>query len=271
MAIPNAHRITLWCSAFVSLLAHLAPPALASSVSKWTFQVKLDDRDIGSHTFEVARSDDRASVKSVAAFDVTFLFFTAYSYRHECHETWEDNQLVRIESRTKDNRKTYRLDGEKTAQGFRIRTESGDELLDAPVMSFAYWNPDILERDQLLNSQTGDYETIEVVPSGTTTIDYQGGAIPAVRYDVQARDKTISLWYSQDGHQWIALETPVGNGRTLRYAPVQLPIDPEEKTATIAAPRVDVQPFPITPQTRDNFADSAIEAHSQALNVSDRK
>jgi hypothetical protein len=96
-----------------------------------------------------------------------------------------------------------------------VERPSGRDEYDGCVMSFAYWDPRILEAERLLNSQTGELVAVQVFPKGTEAIAVRGKTVAAVRHRIQGRGLEIDLWYA-DGN-WVALEALTEGGRRLRY------------------------------------------------------
>lgn len=184
---------------------------------EWEFRVLLDGSEIGSHLFRLEQQQDRKLLKSEAQFDVKFLFFTAFSYRHRNYEEWADDCLLEIDARTVTNGKTQVVEGEKEGDAFVIETDSETEKLPGCVMTFAYWNPDFLSEPRLLNPQTGEFLDVEVTPQSTETLTVRGESRQAKRYDLKAKDIQLSLWYSQDDNEWLALQSTVKGGRIMRY------------------------------------------------------
>jgi hypothetical protein len=196
--------------------------AQASDALDWEFEVSLDDRKIGYHTFSVAEQDGKRILETEAAFDVKLLFITAFSYRHRNVEVWEDGCLASIDARTDSNGKLFEVKGIRRAERLAIMGTGGDMELSDCVRTFAYWNPELLEAERLLNSQTGEYEMVAIREDGVDTVDVDGTPVEAQRYTLSTERGDIRLWYSRDG-LWLALEAPAKGGRTLRYRALQVP------------------------------------------------
>ena len=188
------------------------------------FDVFLDESKIGSHEYVINGSADNLSVRSTAQFKVKFLFVTAFDYRHEARETWSSGCLTSIQSATRANGKKESVSGQAGVERFVVSNGGQEQHLTDCVMSFAYWNPDILKEGQLLNSQTGDYETVEVVDLGSDTVDYNGQALAARKYELRLPKTSITVWYGADCARWLALESPAKGGRVIRYEPAELPV-----------------------------------------------
>lgn len=206
------------------LLANAAVPANAnqetpaySDPREWNFEVFLNDDSIGFHNFSLNPQEDGYQLRTEAEFEVDFLFFTAYRYRHENVETWENGCLQRIEARTNDNGDEFRVVGSRDEGEFDVNATRGNESLDADcVRTFAYWDLDKLKNNRLLNAQTGEYVEVRVERVGRETIQVNGQSVDAERYKVDADELDLDLWYTPEG-EWLKLTSNVKNGRQLRY------------------------------------------------------
>jgi hypothetical protein len=213
-------RVMHMAVALAALLAPIASasavPATASKVAReWHFRVWLDDREVGWHRYVVRERGDATEVESRAQFDVRFLFLTAYRYRHEARERWRDACLDEFESRTVTNGAVEQVEALTADEALVVARPSGEARLPGCVMSFAYWDPRILEADRLLNSQTGEWLPVRIEARGSERVTVAGREVATARHRLSAPGLQIDLWYA-DGH-WVALEAPLPGGRTLRY------------------------------------------------------
>ena len=152
------------------------------------FAVFLDGAPIGSHRFEIRHEGPARVVTSRARFEVKFAGIPVYRYRHDATEEWRGDCLARLEASTDDG-------GERTA------------VTVAPegcTMSFAYWNPRMLQQSALLNAQTGRMDPVSVTVLGDG------------RYRISGTKNPIELRYSPQG-EWLTLESTVAGGRLLSY------------------------------------------------------
>ena len=188
----------------------------ADNGDAWRFRVYLDDREIGYHHFYLAADGDTRQLRSVAEFEYKLLFVKLYDYEHENLETWSGDCLHSIESRTDANGTPYAVEGERAPDGFRVDGSAGVQTLPECVMSFAYWNPVFLRQERLLNTQNGEFLEVEVSEPVTESLEVRGEPRPALRYRVEAGELSLDLWYSTE-NEWLALESEVQGGRTLRY------------------------------------------------------
>jgi len=209
----------------MALLVSMAIPAVQASddiddeVAKgnaWKFRVYLDDKEIGYHNFFVAEHGGMKQLKSEADFEYKLLFVRLFHYEHENRETWAGDCLQSIESRTDVNGKPFYVDGRLEPGEFRVDSVQGEMSLPECVMSFAYWNPRFLEQKSLLNTQDGEFMEVEISTPVFEELEVLGETRPSYRYRLAAGALNLDLWYSTD-KEWLALESEVQGGRTLRY------------------------------------------------------
>ena len=136
------------------------------------------------------------------------LFVNILKYRHQNREVWEDGCLSKIESTTRSNKKKFKVSGSKDRYNFSIDTLAENTIHQGCLYTFAYWNPDFLLQDRLVNSQTGEIEEVTVSRLDTESKSLTG-------YLVNAKEGPIKVWYADE--TWIGLESTLKNGRTLRY------------------------------------------------------
>ena len=197
------------------LLFAFTAPVQAESRA-WNFRVFLDDREIGYHRFTLRNQGDERELHSEARFNVELLFITAYRYAHEATERWRGECLAELRAHTNDNGKRYRLQAERIGERLVVARDQVREDLRGCVMTFAYWNPQMLSQGRLLNAQTGEYVDVTVTPGVKETLLVRGQPVTAQRYALRGPELAIDLWYSPN-NEWLALESTTDGGRRLRY------------------------------------------------------
>ena len=201
--------------AFGALLA-LCSVTVFANPKKWEFQVFLDDTAIGHHHFVVNDTGAERELTTDARFEVKLLFISAYRYVHDASELWRGNCLASLNARTDDNGKQSAVRADQQGERVNIVSPRGREALDGCIMSFAYWNPQILRQTRLLNSQTGQYEAVTIAELGEEKITVRGAPVQAKRYRISGTKNPIDLWYGTD-NSWLALQSTLESGRRLRY------------------------------------------------------
>ena len=187
-----------------------------NAVANWDFDVYLDDKKVGKHSFTVSEVGGMKQVQSEANLNVKIFFISAYRYEHSAAESWLENCLVEFDASTNTNGERTQVSGEQTSTGFVV--EKGDSPIELPecVMTFAYWNAEFLEQPRLLNPQTGEYVDVHVEEVGNELLQVRGQPVAATRFSLTAREVDLTLWYSSDD-EWLALESVAKGGHIIRY------------------------------------------------------
>ena len=190
----------------------------------WEFDVFLDDKPIGSHTFEVERTGGRTVLTSEADFKVKFLFVTAFEYEHRNKEVWVDGCLAEIDATTNNNGERLVVEGERDESSFEVSGKNGPQELEGCVRTFAYWNPSILGASNLLNAQTGEYESVSAELVGEEVLQVEGQDVAVNRYRLSAKQGDLMVSYTKDNQRWVALDAPTkGGDRRIRYRASRVP------------------------------------------------
>ena len=188
----------------------------ALSDGSWPFKVYLDDQPVGEHRFSTQTNQDSLQLLSEAHFDVRILAIPVYRYSHRSEERWKSNCLEQIHATTDDNGTPQEVRGERQANDFAISVAGKSQALPACIMTFAYWNPEILHQSKLLNPQTGEWVPVTIRHLGKDNIQVAEKDQLADHYHLSAPKFEIDLWYDAAG-QWIGLDSQVESGGKLRY------------------------------------------------------
>ena len=193
-----------------------ASAAVRAQTQQWNFQVFLDDKPIGHHHYTLRDTGTERELKTEARFDVKLLFISAYKYVHDASERWRGNCLLRLNARTDDNGEQSEVSVDQQGERVTISTARGRESVGGCVMTFAYWNAEMLRQSRLLNTQTGKLETVNIASLGEQKITARGASVTAQHYRISGGKHTIDVWYGAD-RAWLALQSTLDGGRKLRY------------------------------------------------------
>jgi Domain of unknown function (DUF6134) len=185
--------------------------AATAHAAQWQFDVFLDGRRIGEHTFTIEHLDgDRYVAYSRARYEVKLLLVPVFRYRHESVEEWHGACLQEISSRTQVNGKQYRVDGEQRGDAFALVVAHDDvtETRSLPdcIATYAYWDIATLrQHTRLLNSQTGAYDPVALhqLPS-------------ELRIVGEHSERRFAIDLDYDDGRWAGLST-LRDGRALEY------------------------------------------------------
>jgi hypothetical protein len=213
-----------WLSMLLIVLMAAQSPSAQSqaslstptSMQSWNFRVYLDDKPIGFHRFDLRTEGEHRELHSAARFDVKVLFINAYKYVHDDNESWGGDCLQSMKASTDDNGKQLTMSAMSQGNQFNVIANARRYALPGCVMSFAYWNPLMLQQTHLLNAQTGEYDAVTIKLVGEVALQVRGVKQAARQYRLTGSKLSIDLWYSPSG-EWLALESTTESGRRLRY------------------------------------------------------
>lgn len=194
-----------------------APSTVDARSESYLFNVYYNGKRIGEHEFRVLRNDSEIHVYSEANFVVRLLFVPVYRYEHVAEERWQSGCLQSLAASTNDNGEYFEVSMQPNQDQLLLSvlapSASTVPLADSCPASYAYWDLDLLRRNELINSQTGAVIPARLIDRGVEELD----GIAARRFTLDAQSAgVIDLWYRESDSAWIALET-VRDGGTLSY------------------------------------------------------
>ena len=210
----------------IIFLGVLSKASFAQAETKdWSFDVYLDNKLIGFHTFKLSNNN----LLSDAKFKVNFLFLTAYEYQHTSKEQWNDDCLTSLDATTKENKTISKVKASLENGNFfvngNVDKNEKNRSLPGCVMTFAYWNPKILTQTKLLNPQNGEYLDVSFKPESDKKIDFKGELKNVKVFHLLGNsseslaDKPkidILIWYDNN-NEWLGLRSITPEGFTISY------------------------------------------------------
>ncbi|MGH8713575.1 MAG: DUF6134 family protein [Casimicrobiaceae bacterium] len=183
---------------------------------EWHFDVSVDGLPVGTHDIALQENGETRSTRSDMRIGLSLLGFKAGSYEQHEEETWQADCLTRIDTRTVEKGATTTVAGRLEGGSFVIDGAQAQQRLPSCVMSFAYWNPQVLKQAHLVNVQTGAWTPISVDALGKEAYTVRGASVDADHYRITTARNRIEVWYSATG-EWIGLRSTTRDGHVLAY------------------------------------------------------
>lgn len=232
--MPNLAMLSLMILLPLSALSPLSAkasrglPVENMPPQDYYFDVLLDGKPIGEHRFQFEPVENGYQLQSRADYLVKVLLIPFYEYSHASDELWREGCVRHIQSTTDDNGKDYHVQGqqvegeqeqaENAGGNFILAVNRETRSVSQPcVRTFAYWNPRLLDKSALLNSQTGELDPVTFASAGRTPLPWSADQ-QATTYKLDTPKGEIRLWYGDEG-SWLGLESRLKGGRTLLYQP----------------------------------------------------
>jgi len=173
------------------------------------FKVFINDREVGRHQFALLEQGNSVQVSSKMSLDFKVLMIKRVKYLHEASEVWESGCLASVESATEKLGDFFSVDAKADQSGLVVQRQQEVEVIPGCARGFAYWNPEWLQGDYLLNAESGIYVPVEISSrfSEQDNITHMTIALPKA---------DIHLQYDAAG-EWLSLQTELLIGGTLRY------------------------------------------------------
>lgn len=204
----------------LTAFSFMSQAAYGVSTRDLEYNVFLDGDRIGSHKVRITPMDTGTIVEIEASFTIKFLIFEAYRYIHYAREEWNSGCLNKIQASTNDNGNKLFVNGRLNDNTFTIKSRDKKKVINGCVRSFAYWDPNLIQASYLLNSQNGQYTSVDVVSYGYEKISLGQQRVNAMRYRINGDEIKIDLWYSPE-QEWLALSAVTESGARLRYERVK--------------------------------------------------
>ncbi|MDP2876787.1 MAG: DUF6134 family protein, partial [Holophaga sp.] len=96
----------------------------AQSERRWSFQVFLDDKPIGSHVFTLREKNSLQELTSQADFRVKVVGITLYRYEHLAVEHWRSGCLVSMRANTNDDGKKQTVFAQSDERGLAVEANA---------------------------------------------------------------------------------------------------------------------------------------------------
>lgn len=185
-------------------------PALAFPIPKdneVTFDVIRKNKNIGTVTTTFQEKDGEVKVHTIVEIEVKLFLITAYKFFQETTETWINNEFVKIEGYTDfEDEREYYIKGEDTEEKFIASGMDGELKLNKNIIPLNYWNKEILEKEELFDTQKGIVRKISVTKLENEIIKIDNKEISTEKYTLNAtkNPKDIgpfpeyTLWYADD-------------------------------------------------------------------------
>jgi hypothetical protein len=215
-SVTSRFPIAVSILACLACLAGPSQQAWSATSQTYDFKVFLGKDEIGHQRFDVSANGNKTQVRVDAQFTVKFLYITVYTYRHTNVETWEGECLREIRAATDDNGDSFFVNGIFRNGQLQVQTQAGDWSGEGCIKTFAYWDPEWIKGDRLLNSQTGEHQPVSIRVVGEETIPVQGVPTQTLRRRIVADKFTVDLWYTLSG-RWVSLQSQTAKGDILRY------------------------------------------------------
>ena len=177
--------------------------------NEYLFEILRKNKIIGHHSFIFEKEEGTIKVKIDVNIQIKFGFITLYRYQHSSIEKWGDGELISIVTYTTTNsKKEYSLRGKQKNSFFEFNGVDGIKNTDKKVIPIDYWNKEIINKKEFLDSQKGIIRKIEIKEINEEKILFNNIEFIAKQYEINVKTKhptdekelsVIYVWYTHEG------------------------------------------------------------------------
>lgn len=199
--IKNQILIIGFFFTFIILLIPIK--SLSSDYPNLLFQVYRNQNLIGTHELLIKKKNSSTEVNIKIKFDVSFLGFKIYEYRHSNTERWIENELIFLESSTNQNGKLMSCTLKKKGGKLDISGTDNIVTLDNNILPSSYWNSVLVKKNKqlkILNTHDCSFINLNVKFLGNEKI--YNDKLFASHYKLRGFESSgaevdIDLWYDK--------------------------------------------------------------------------
>lgn len=170
-----------------------------SSPRNLGFDIYRGSKNIGSHSIRFATKNGVLVAATHISITVKLAFITLLDLRHESEEHWESARLIRLDSTTHEDKETFKVQGEATEDGFRVRSEGGIENVGSGIMTTnTLWDPCILDQTEVIDAQHGGIVGIVVKHLGEEEIEAGKRRMRAMKSHFILPEASGDLWFTSE-------------------------------------------------------------------------
>ena len=173
------------------------------------FDIYRKGKNIGFHSIIFNKIDEQLQVTIDVKIKVKLGFITIYKYSHENSEIWKENELIKINTNSITNSKDkYELNGQQNLENFEFIGIEGKQLTHKNIIPISYWNRDILDNNEFLDTQKGIIRKSKKKFLKNELIVFNNKNINTKKYELRILTKhssdkktvpEILLWYTFSG------------------------------------------------------------------------
>jgi hypothetical protein len=179
------------------------------------FDIYREGRHIGTHTISHSHRGDLLVVEARTRISVRLLGFEFYRFEYDARESWDEHGLLQLVASVDDDGQKASLDGQR--QGDRFVWSDGETTRShaMPVYPTNHWNIGVLGQEAVLNTLTGEINSVTIHDEGEESLVLTDSSLPATRYRYDGQLQ-LESWYDRAG-RWLAMRFTVDDGSTIHY------------------------------------------------------
>jgi hypothetical protein len=182
------------------------------------FAITRNGEQIGTYAIEINRNGPEISVAVVTDLEVKVMFFTAYRLQHAENERWVNGKLVALNSKSDNNGTRHAVSATAKGTALELTVDGKATMIDPNVMLENFWNPQLLKRPAMLNTQDGQVTPVSVSDGGEEDLTINAQVVRAHHYTVNSKFSQ-DVWYDAQS-RLVQAKFLGSDGSVIMYVPL---------------------------------------------------
>ena len=170
------------------------------------FDIYRNNKHIGKHVFFFKRLDDKLSVESEIDFEIKKLGVLLYKYNVRGKEFYENNNLVKFNSKTIQNKKNKYVNIKLEDNDFLIDGSSYKGKATTNYIIGTWWNHSIIQADAQISAVSGRIIKQKVKFIGNEVLKIGNKTYNTLHFNLSSSDKKLNknkklntdVWYEEE-------------------------------------------------------------------------
>jgi|688.fasta_scaffold549951_2 hypothetical protein len=195
----------------MAMLATAPAANAAAGAGRLEFAVTRNGEPFGAHTVLVTEANGELNVRNAVALRAGVGPLTVFRFEHECTERWRAGALQAMACETLEDGRRTAVSASRTPSGIRVTGPAGATNFPADALPTTWWTTSVLNRNRLIDAETGEAMPITVTRRGAETLTVGGQPVQTTRYLVQGTI-AMDIWYDNQG-RWVRAAFTARNQR----------------------------------------------------------
>ena len=179
------------------------------------FDVFRKGDKVGYHSVKFSKGVGNLIVHIAFGIEIDFLFLTAYQFKYLSESRWVNGQLDHLKASVDDDGDEFVVTANRHNQLIYVMSENKTFETPAPILPTNHWNASVLTHKRVLNTLTGQVNTVSITAQGIETVTTEFGPIQATRY-AYSGDLDNEVWYDEAG-RWVKMRFKARDGSIIDY------------------------------------------------------
>lgn len=170
------------------------------------FDIYRNNKHIGKHTFSFKRQDNKLSVESEIDFEIKKLGVVLYKYNVKGEEVYENNNLIKFNSKTRQNKKDKYVNINVENNNFLIDGSSYKGTAPISFIIGTWWNHSIIRAKAQISAVSGRIIKQKIEFIGKEKLKVEDKVYNTLHFNISSTDKKLNkdkklntdVWYDEE-------------------------------------------------------------------------